>query len=786
MLHIFNDFETRSEVTIKDVGLANYAEHPSTLPLMLAYGVRRKQKQWILDLEKYAGPHAMKPGCPDDFRELVNNSEVIFHAHNAAFEILIYEFICRRRWGWPTIPFDRWRCTMAKASAANQPKKLGVLGMRLGLDSNKTKDDRGKELIKLLSVPTKAQKTPKKRKRDRHGNDLFEEVPIKSGPKKGQLRKLYEYEPNLIAESLLAERGVRLFSGSDPKAFYFFRDDPKLMKEFAAYNRQDIVAEMSADAVLPDLSADEQKLWELDRKINMRGIPVDLDLCHGAMAIYAEEVTHAHARIAVLTATPECPEGTITKVTQVQRIITWLQERFDCRTHGFWDYEKNKPSTADPIIPNFLDASRKPETWDIFNAGFDPAREMPVVRELLELRMLAGGTAVAKYKAAVNQTQTDHRVRDQILYHGAATGRWTAKGIQPHNMKRAKTLDEVFLDGIKTGDHATAEVMGDLNMKFNGITNQWELAPLAVMDVLKQSVRGLIRAPKGRKLVVSDFAGIEARVLHWLVGGEDMLKLFRGGQDTYIHAALDIYGCKPDAIAKWDGKKWKIRPEHSRKRDIGKAAQLGLGYGMGAATFQSNAWKQAGMELTEEFSQQVIDTWRATNPLVVKFWYDLEKACKLVVANKAPGRRKKVKLCGGRLTIYYHPSDYLCIRLPSGRSLYYFRPRIDKEAGYKLFYMDGSKLGKIVNQYAIDTYGGKLCENVIQAIARDLLKLALFTIDDAGLDLIFHVHDESVVETDISDTTAFAIVHNAMSDVPPWAAGLPLAAETYESEVYTK
>lgn len=777
-MDIFIDFETRSEAVIADVGIANYAEHPSTLPLMLAYGIQRKQKQWILDLDRFAITPAMKPACPDDFRVLVDNAEVIFHAHNAAFEILIYEFICVRRWGWAPIPYERWRCTMAKASAANQPKKLGTLGERLGFSDSSKKDDRGKALIHLLSMPTKSQKVLKRRRKDANGTDIFEMTQTKAGKE----RKLYVYDPNPLAEKLLEEKGVRLFPGKDPKAFYFFNEDAKLMQEFAEYNIQDIVAEMAADRALPNLSNDEQQLWVLDRKINMRGIPVDLDLCRGAIKVYEQEVNNAHASIAAMTQTDECPDGEITKVTQVQRIISWLGKRLDLQACGFW--KDSKPSTADPIIPNFLTAYRKPETWDIFYDGFDPAIEMPRVRKLLELRVLAGGTAVAKYNAAINQTQQDHRVRDQLLFHGAATGRWTSKGLQVHNMMRAKTLDEVFIDAIKTGDHETVEALGDLNTKPDDATGQWKSAPLAVMEVLKQSVRGLIRAPKGHKLIVSDFAGIEARVLHWLVGGEEMLDLFRRGQDTYIHVALDIYGCQAEEIANWTGKKWKIKPDHSRKRDIGKAAQLGLGYGMGSKTFQANAWTQAGMDLDVEFSEQVVEKWRESNPLVCQFWYNIEKVCKQVVANKKPWIGKK--LFGGRITVYYHPSNYLCIRLPSGRNLYYYRPRIDRDAGYKLFYMDGSKLGQIINQYAIDTYGGKLVENVVQAIARDLLVPALFTIDRSGLDLILHVHDEAVVEVDEHDTEAFRVVHAAMSHVPDWAVGLPLAAETYEAVRYTK
>jgi len=254
--------------------------------------------------------------------------------------------------------------------------------------------------------------------------------------------------------------------------------------------------------------------------------------------------------------------------------------------------------------------------------------------------------------------------------------------------------------------------------------------------------------------------------------------LFRKEQDAYIHTALDVYDCKYEDIATWTGKKWKIKKEHEDKRQIGKACELGLGYGMGAATFQVNA-ARAGSILSASFAEEVVHKWRSANSEIPAFWNRIESAVRYVIKDKY--KRATV----GPLKVYWDPRHYLCIELPSGRLLRYFKARIDLKDG-KVYYLDGGKMGKRENAYAIDTYGGKLTENIVQAISRDLLVHSMLLIDAAGLEIVFHVHDEVVVEVDENDTEALGIVHKAMETIPRWAAGLPLNAETQEVRRYTK
>ena len=729
---IFMDFETRSMVNVSDVGAPKYASHPSTVPLMLVYGNDSGHEQWALDLPFQ--PEAI-PACPDTLARLVEDPEVEFHAHNAGFEIAIYEAICAGRWGWPVIARDRWFCTAARAAAANQPRGLGRVGGRVGLKESDKKQARGKELIKALCEPTKCQVTYKKPRKDKDGKTV----------KNANGRVIYDV--NKKSAKYLEERGIQTFELTNEKGktyTYFFNEDPKLMREFRKYNLQDIVAEREVHKRLPPPHEIERPLWLLDLEINRRGIPVDLDLCRGAMEVYKVEVQNAYRRLEHIT------NGRATKTTQVKRIKDWLNERV-----------------------NFGESLGEEEVTNWLAINPDAPEE---VREVLELRQLAGGTAVGKYKAALTCAEEDNRVRDQILYYGATTtGRWSGKHLQPHNFKREKTLDETFIDAVKTGEHAIVETFGELVGK-------------TVFELLKGCLRGIICAPKGKKLLFSDFAGIESRVLNWVCKNETKLELFRQGQDAYIHTALDVYKTDYDTIATWSDKKgkWVIKEAHNEKRQIGKNCELGLGYGMGWETFQINA-ARAGSILDDAFAAEVVETWRIANPEIPEFWWRIEKACKHVIRN--PDHRGDVN----GLKVFWDPRGYLCIQLPSGRCLRYYDAKVHKNRApdaqndfSQIYYLDGGKFGHKANGLRINTYGGKLCENIVQAIARDLLVHSMQIIARAGIPIIFHVHDEVVTEVDEDDHRAFGIVHKAMETIPDWAEGLPLEAETQESRRFTK
>ncbi len=254
MTDLFCDFETRSRLSVFDVGAWKYAAHPSTYPLMFVFGSRQLgHKQWL----EYKHGHEM----PANLRAYVEDPTVLFHAHNAGFEIAIYSEICVKRWGWIPIPLERWRDTAAKGCHANQPRALDNLCDRLGTDERK--DKYGKFLLNTLSVPQKTVKVVK------YSNDTKDGL-----HKKGETRK--------DSITYLKEHGVELFEipiGKAGKtASFFWNNDPDLLDALAKYNVQDVIAEEDADGKLPDLPEYEQKVWEMDARINRRGMPIDREL----------------------------------------------------------------------------------------------------------------------------------------------------------------------------------------------------------------------------------------------------------------------------------------------------------------------------------------------------------------------------------------------------------------------------------------------------------------------------------------------------------------------------
>lgn len=680
------DFETRSHVDLKKRGVAIYAMHPSTDALCLAYKTPAGMRQWVWD------PDDINP-IPEDLLRLIEAGEV--HAFNAPFERYIWQYVMVRKHGWPDIPLERYRCTLAKAAHANQPQSLDKLGERLGLGPEAQKNKQGKDLIRLISVPKK----PKK--------------------KKGQS----------------APTGLE---------FYPWSERDQKCNEYLDYNRQDVVAEDAADEVLPEWTPAEIAIWQMDRRINERGFYIDQALCRGAVAIHAEAKARANARITELT------EGKVTACTQVQRIKKWIEE----------DQRVNLgPSLDEDHINIWL---RK-----------NPAMKTSPTAQVLRLRLAVNSNAVAKFNTALMRVCEDGRVRESLRYYKAATGRWAGSGFHPHTLNRDATEEEAHFEILTRGDYDECEMVHGTDLETEG-----------TIGLMKQCVRGIITAPPGHKLVVSDFAGIEARFLQWLVGNKQKIQMFLEDQDVYIAAACDIYKCKPEDIATWTGKKWKIKDDEKLKRQLGKVAELALGYGMGAAKFMVYAENQ-NIDVDAEFAEEIVTTWRSANPLVTSLWAQVNRHAQHVTNNKfTNGAPTRTRL--GRIEFGYDMRKYLYIRLPSGRRLYYFQPHMLEENGWKeLHYLDGSKQDK---KYAsVKTYGGKLVENIVQAGSRDLLCHSAQLIDRAGFRIIFTVHDEVVVECeDERVDECKRVVHTAMSTVPKWATGLPLSAETKVSQRYGK
>ena len=284
----------------------------------------------------------------------------------------------------------------------------------------------------------------------------------------------------------------------------------------------------------------------------------------------------------------------------------------------------------------------------------------------------------------------------------------------------------------------------------------------APMEVVSSCLRGFIAAPPGKILVGADFSSIEARVLAWLAKEEKVLEVFRTHGKIYEKAAAEIYSVPIDKVSK-------------DQRQIGKVAVLALGYGGGKGAFQSMA-NAYGVKVSDDEAEGIKMRWRATNPRIVQFWYDLEDAAKAAIETK---QQIKLHQCD---VSYKVAGSFLFCRLPSGRVIAYPYPKVEMkmkrwgtEAPTITFMGEDPLTRKWVR---MDTYGGSLCENVVQAVARDILAESLFLLRREGFNTVLHVHDEVLCEIPLSEKeNCVERLEELMGVVPAWATGLPLKAE---------
>ena len=368
-------------------------------------------------------------------------------------------------------------------------------------------------------------------------------------------------------------------------------------------------------------------------------------------------------------------------------------------------------------------------------------------KEVLELRQLLSKSSVKKYTAMLNCICSDGRAHGLLQYYGAArTGRWAGRLVQVQN------LPQNHLE-----DLATARALVR-NGEFEAIEMFYDSVP----DTLSQLIRTAFVPREGCKYIVIDFSQIEARVLAWIAGEKWRMDMFERGDDLYCTSASQMFGVKVEKHG-----------ENSHLRQRGKVAELALGYGGGTGAMKSMG--AITMGIPEEDLQGIVDAWRSSNPAIVSFWWDIDKAAISCIKQKKPVKYK----C---LTFTYE-SGFMFIRLPSGRRLAYPRPRIyQNEYGRDEISYDGSTTGKKWER--ISSYGPKFTENIIQAIARDLLAEAMLRLDKAGYTIVMHVHDEAVLEVGMSETVEAA--GEIMKQTPEWAEGLILNAAGYECPFYQK
>lgn len=373
------------------------------------------------------------------------------------------------------------------------------------------------------------------------------------------------------------------------------------------------------------------------------------------------------------------------------------------------------------------------------------------VRRMLEIRTALGKTSVAKYSTMLEAVCKDHRLRGILQFYGAnRSGRWAGKLVQTHNLAKNSLPDlDLARELAAAGDFDTmATLFGETAFVFSEL------------------VRTAFIPSDGCRFVVSDFSAIEARVISWISGEEWRLEAFRSGKDIYCETASQMYRVP---VVK--------HGVNGHLRQKGKVAELACGYQGGVGAMKRMDREGA---IPEEELQAVVDQWREANPKVVKLWRTCELAAKTAIQE-----HRTIRLPHGIEFSYINRN--LFIKLPSGRKLCYWDTRLkqdDYNGKLSIVYMGVNQETKQWNE--VETYGGKLVENIVQAVARDCLAVAMTRVSALGYKIVMHVHDEMIVDVPNEDTEAPARINSIMAQDIDWAEGLPLKGDTYETPFYKK
>ena len=496
---------------------------------------------------------------------------------------------------------------------------------------------------------------------------------------------------------------------------------------FKEYNRQDVVTERAILNRLEQfpMPEAEQKQWQMDVLMNAFGVRVDTELIKGALyidAVSTQELTEEAVRITGL--------GNPNSGAQ---LVPWLNTQ--CGRERFQDIQK--ATVADAL---------------------DHREDYPEdVRRMLEIRQQLGKTSIKKYVAMDTAKGEGDRVRGLTQYYGAnRTGRWAGRMVQMQNLPR---------NYLKTLDYAR-NLVKDKN--YAGLKLLYGNVP----DTLSQLIRTAFIPSEGNKFVVSDFSAIEARVIAWLAGEQWVNEVFATHGKIYEATAAQMFDVPVDRIVKGN-------PEYSL-RQKGKVATLALGYQGGTSALI--AMGALNMGLTEDELPDIVSRWRQANPRIRDLWYAVENAALAAMETARPQAiRGLIFALEGDLL---YGQSFLTVRLPSGRKLYYPKPFL-KENQFGKQALHYYTVGQQTRKWEVaSTYGGKMTENIVQAIARDCLAVTLERIYDRGLQTVFHVHDEVIIDAPM-ETTVEEIC-DLMAEPVPWAPGLILKGAGFGSSYYMK
>ena len=483
---------------------------------------------------------------------------------------------------------------------------------------------------------------------------------------------------------------------------------PDKMQALIDYCLQDVRTEVAVAERLIEMDYQERQVFLLDQRINDRGVMLDRDLLKRVRVLADNSKEEIDAEIARIT------KGEVTGATKGVDLVKWLNK------YG--------------IATKSVDKQHVVRMLDLPNLH-------PVIRKVLMLRQDGAKSSTAKLDSMENAAGADDRMRGLLVYHGAATGRWSGKLVQPQNFPRpALKQDELneIIDKLKD-DKPVAD---------------YGAGTVIASDLL----RSMIIAAPGHRLLFADYSAIEARVLAWLAGENELVKTFAAGGDVYKVMAKDIYNKPVEEIT-------------SPQRQVGKMAILGCGYGMGAKRFAEQC-KAMGIEVDADEAKRIVYVYRESNSAISNYWRNIEdeflENCREVISQSGQFARLPLK---------------------SGRCLTYHNPRIvERETpwGEKREAVEVDTLNSVTRQWTSQIiWGGLLTENVVQATARDLMAGAMTRLEMAGYPIIMSVHDEIICEVPDNHGTLAEMI-DLMVEVPAWAKGCPIAAEGKEGPRYEK
>ncbi len=742
------DLETKSDVNLKTAGVYAYGDSPHTDVLLASYRIGDGPlKRWRRD----------QP-CPADIRAHVDAGGKV-RAFNAGFERRLWWKVLTPRYGWPKPALEQFTCSAATAAAMGLPRDLEGLCEALGTPIKK--NPAGRALIRFFSIPRQ--------------------------PRKDEPPGLYFHEPE---------------------------DYPEKFEQFHDYCDDDVLAEAAADRRMVPLSTEEQELYWLDQRINDRGIRIDLASSKAALRLAEQAKLLLDAEMRKVTQGPD-GRSAVTACSQVGKLVEWVQAQGVEMT-----------SAAKAEIEELL------ETDDL------PSH----VRKAVELRQEAAKTSVAKLKAFLNRVSPDGHIRGAFLFSAAGTGRWSSVGAQLHNLPRPrKEYGDEHPDLMLLFAAFREESPEWLKFLYGERLGK-------TLHLVSDALRSFIWADPGHDLIVADYSGIEGAVAAWFAGEDWKVQAMHdliadpSLPDLYRRAAARIFNTTTDLLTKKDprrqvGKVSELSLQY--QGGVGAFRSMARNYSLKIEPVYEPVWEVADDErraaaekryetcvkrgdvTTKQLSRKawlaaelVKIGWRAGHPAIVAAWPALETAIREAILN--PGSQVRVLKVA-----FLVAQGFLWCRLPSGRCLCYGKPRLKEQVWVRRREEGGewAESSEVMARDVAETlalkskakiegttkpaatalgvnsvtkkwerfalYGGLSFENIVQAIARDILANGMMNAEAHGYPVIGHVHDEVIAQR-LRGEGDVAFFEKLICALPPVYAGLPLTASGWRGKRYRK